>query len=282
MGCVGVVRYVGPGNRGRDVTGAERDRLHADGLGLGLVWETTATAALAGWAAGRYDFEAANRWADLLRFPADRPIFYAVDTDVTPAQVAGPIADTFAGAISNPNLRPCRPYGEADVIDGLVTLGVVDCGWQCYAWSHARRSAHRCLFQRYPPIMDSTVDYNELGPLPTDFLWHPDITYAPAAPTTKDWLDMTTLDELRAVIAGQLGWHLIMDGRPETMSFWLLNINRMVKRWLPNQPVDFPGLFKAQIAEGRIPELVDLGMRGPGDGYIGLLDLADVEGPPPR
>ena len=282
-GCIGVVRYIGPGNRGRDISREEMRRLHDHGLGVGLVWETTTTAALAGWQAGAFDFEAANRWADSIDFPAHLPVFYAVDTDVTPAQVRGPIADTFHGALSRSSLRPCRPYGEADVLDILIgELELMDCGWQCYAWSRGRRSEHRCMFQNYPPIMDMTVDVNELGPMPCDFLWHPTIGFHEAAPTTsKDWLDMATVDELRAVIAGQLGWHLIMDARPDTMSCWLLNIDRMQKRWLPNHPSDYPAMLKNAIATGALLEMTDLGMVGAGHHYLALLDLADLVGPAP-
>lgn len=176
-GCIGVVRYVGPGNRGRDVTAGEVSALHAAGLGIGLVWETTTTAALAGWQAGYADVAAANRHADTLGYPAHLPIFYAVDTDVTPAQVRGPVADTFRGAIAQ-SPRPVRPYGEADVLDILCgELGLMDCGWQCAAWSRGLRSTFRCMFQQWPPIMNDTVDFNELGPMPCDFLWHPTITY---------------------------------------------------------------------------------------------------------
>jgi hypothetical protein len=283
-GCIGVVRYVGPGNRGRDITAAERGALHEAGLGLCLVWETTQTGALAGRTQGAFDMSAANRWADLIGYPVDRPIFFAVDTDVTPAQVRGPIAETFHGALAHGAYRPVRPYGEADVLDILCgELGLMPCGWQCYAWSHGRTSPYRCLFQRWPPVWGGTVDHNDLGPMAVE-LWHPTITYGAAvAPATKDWLDMATIEDLRAVLAQQQGWHLIVDGRPGHLSAWMLNIGRMVKRWLPNTGADFPALLQGAIAAGQLPEMTDLGMRAGGDPYIGLLDLADLEGPePPR
>jgi hypothetical protein len=189
-GCIGVMRYLGPGGGGRDLTGDERRRLHDAGLGIGLVWETTTTAALAGWQAGAHDFAAANRFADAQGYPDDMPIFFAVDTDVSLVQVRGPVADTFHGALSNGNLRPCRPYGEHDVLDILCgQLKLMPCGWQCYAWSGGRQSAHRCLFQRYPAVLGGTVDHNEVGPHPVDFLWHPTNTYQRGDDvlTQEDW-----------------------------------------------------------------------------------------------
>lgn len=196
-GCIGVVRYLGPGNRGRDVTAGEVRALHAGGLGLGLVWETTTTAALAGFQAGWADVAAANRYADALGYPDHLPVFYAVDTDVTPAQVRGPVADTFRGAI-RASRRPVRPYGEADVLNILCgELGLMPCGWQCAAWSAGRRSPYRCMFQTWPPAMGATVDVNELGPMPTDFLWHPTITYA----TPLEHGDELDMADIEAVIA---------------------------------------------------------------------------------
>lgn len=173
-GCVGVIRYLGPGNKGRDIMPPERDALHGAGLGIGLVWETTTTAALAGWQAGWSDFAAANRYADALGVPADHPIFFAVDTDVTPAQARGPVADTLRGAMKA-SKRPVRPYGEFDVLEVLCgELRLVPCGWQCAAWSGGRKSVYRCMYQKWPPVMDDTVDHNDIGPMPNDFLWHPD------------------------------------------------------------------------------------------------------------
>lgn len=175
---IGALRYIGPGNNGRDVTSGEIKRLHDAGLGVGLVWETTTTAALAGFNAGMGDAAAANRYADSVGFPDHLPIFIAVDTDVTPNQIRTSVADTFRGAIRD-SKRPIRPYGEADVLDILCgELKLMPCGWQCAAWSFGKKSSYRCMFQTWPPIMNQSVDLNELGPMPLDFLWHPSITYS--------------------------------------------------------------------------------------------------------
>lgn len=193
-GFIGVVRYLGPGNGGRDISQAEMDALHAAGLGVGFVWETTATAALAGYAPTGNAAALANQYLDALGVPDWVPFFIAVDTDVTPDQVRGPVADSFRGAIAR-SKRPVRPYGEADVLDILCgELGLMPCGWQCMAWSRGHMSDYRCMYQVYPPVMGGAVDSNELGPKPTDFLWHPTIPFD--APITGDELDVAAKDEI--------------------------------------------------------------------------------------
>lgn len=210
-GCIGVVRYLGPGNGGRDITAAEVRRIHDAGLGLGLVWETTTTAALAGFKAGWHDFDQANHYADRIGWPSKHPVFYAVDTDTDVAQARGPVADTLHGALSVGG-HPMRPYGEADILDVICgELSLAPCGWQCMAWSRGRLSRYRCMYQLYPPVMAGAVDKNELGPMPTDFLWHPDITFD--APLEHgDEVDMAfTRDEMKedlAALAFDLADHL--------------------------------------------------------------------------
>lgn len=280
-GCIGSMRYLGPGTKGRDVTDAEIAEHHDTGLGVGFVWETTSTAALGGFKAGRYDFEQANRWADARGVPGHLPMFFAVDTDVTVAQARGPIADTFHGAQSHGGLRPCRPYGEADVLRVLCgEMAIAPCGWQCYAWSGGVRSPYRCLFQWWPPIWNGTVDRNELGPHPIDFLWHPDIAYGPAPEHVEDWLTMATIDEVRALVRQELDergpYFVVVDGRvrPYGVGWVLAGLH---KRWCPTAEY----LRLLQDAAKADPNIVDLGTRGDGDPWIALLDFAQPVGPTP-
>lgn len=197
---IGAVRYLGPGNGGRDITASELRTLHDAGLGVGFVWETSTTASLAGNTAGRSDAAKANHYADALGVPDWVPIFMTVDTDVSTGQIRGPIADYFRGAVAV-SKRPIRPYGEADLLDILCgELRLMDCGWQTAAWSQGKLSNYRCMRQRWPPIMNNTVDVNDLGPMPTDFLWHPQQAF-----DTKEWSDMATEDEVRALVREEIG-----------------------------------------------------------------------------
>lgn len=201
-GCVGVIRYLGPGNGGRDVTRDEVARIHDAGLALGVVWETTTTAALAGWQAGWHDFDAANRYADSVGLPDDTPIAYAVDTDVTVEQARGPIAETFHGVIARGAHRPVRPYGEAVVLDVLCgELKLMPCGWQCAAWSLGFKSPHRCLYQTWPPVMNATVDHNDMGPRECDLLWHPTLPIISCPPMEDDVTPEDKAEIINGVIA---------------------------------------------------------------------------------
>lgn len=76
------LRYLatgGPSTMGKVIGLAERQALHAAGLGVGLVWETTQMRPLDGAAAGRADGQAARALARDLGFPDGFPIFGAVD-----------------------------------------------------------------------------------------------------------------------------------------------------------------------------------------------------------
>ena len=59
-GFVGAIRYLSGGRNAKDITRSERDLLHAAGIPLGLVWETTASRAGEGVEAGRLDAERAS------------------------------------------------------------------------------------------------------------------------------------------------------------------------------------------------------------------------------
>src|ERR1700722_9770413 len=81
-----VMRYLStePTN---NLTASEAAGLLQVGLGIGLVWETTAERALLGTTAGSEDAAAANSQADALGYPENCPIFYAVDFGATAGQI---------------------------------------------------------------------------------------------------------------------------------------------------------------------------------------------------
>ncbi len=81
-GYLFALRYLatgGPSVSGKVIGLAERQALHAAGLGVGLVWETYANRPLEGTAAGNADGLAARAQAKALGFPDGFPIFGAVD-----------------------------------------------------------------------------------------------------------------------------------------------------------------------------------------------------------
>jgi hypothetical protein len=153
---------------GKNLSAAERDALFAAGLTVGLVWETAADRALAGFTAGASDAREANAQADALGWPRTTTLGYAVD--FSPAALTRAVADHghalgpvehgrrqiasrgrraldsalkaqmpvvrdyFAGVVSTGG-RPVAVYGSFQVVESVVGAGLAHCGWQCAAWS---------------------------------------------------------------------------------------------------------------------------------------------------
>jgi Domain of unknown function (DUF1906) len=179
-GYSAVMRYLStaPGHtlNPKDLTTAEVTMLHAAGLGIGLVWETTATRAGEGQAAGAADALAADAQADALGYPLTCPLFYACDYDAAPNVVA----PYFTGVKAKAR-RPVGVYGSARVIEGTLA----PYKWQCSAWSHGVVSSQAHLYQRLKatvahPISGSDENI-QIRPFP---LWTPGPVVPQAAPST--------------------------------------------------------------------------------------------------
>lgn len=182
QGFVGVLRYAG-GSSAKHLTAPELKALHAEGLAVALVWESTADRAGQGRQAGLQDAKSANQVADTLGFPVDRPIFYAVDFDADPAKVLPYFQGVGAGGG-----RRVGVYGSYRVVEAVAGEGLASFVWQCAAWSHGKRSARAHLFQyaRTPKI--AGTDENEV--LAADWgAWAPPATKptpTPPAPPEDD------------------------------------------------------------------------------------------------
>lgn len=116
----------------KNITRAECDAAHAAGITVCLVWETTSTRALSATGGGMVDGREARRQATALDFPADRPIYVAVDFDATAAELLTAVG---------PYLRAFGPTALVGVYGGLRTVKYAldhhfaAYGWQTYAWS---------------------------------------------------------------------------------------------------------------------------------------------------
>lgn len=160
--AVGVMRYLGPGTNGRDVTAGELESLMGAGLGVGFVWETSANRVLQGYDAGCYDASQVDYHAGRLGIPDGVPIYYAADCDVDPSETWGAVLDYYAGALAS--CHPARSYGEADVLDMVHdTFGMAH-GWQPAAtsWSDGRLSVNASMYQRWPYVMNDQCDQNDV------------------------------------------------------------------------------------------------------------------------
>lgn len=129
-----VLRYIS-NDRSKDLSLAEARRLGAKGVGVGVVYETTAGRAHAGYNAGINDAKAALRRASELRMPGDRPIYFAVDTDTSAARVKAyfqGVNKVMGGS------RRVGVYGGYNVVKGLHQMGLTSWQWQTSAWSGGR------------------------------------------------------------------------------------------------------------------------------------------------
>jgi len=198
-GAIAVMRYLSP-TPAKNLSAAERDALHAAGLGIGLVWESTAARAGAGYAAGLADARAAEAQAAALGYPAGCPIFYAVDYAAAVAAVLPYFQGVAAAAV-----HPLGVYGSAAIVEGVPAPWK----WQTAAWSAGRISPAAHLYQQAVGSPVAGTDINDLrAALP---LWGPITTASdviattgglPSAPPAPD-LVPPTLQETDMIVIKQ-------------------------------------------------------------------------------
>ena len=188
----GVMRYLDADRGTRpDLTGAEVNDLHRQGKPIGLIWQADKGGAGEGKQRGADDAQRANREADKLGAPDTAAIFYTVDADLSPAQVA-PYFDGVRGVPG----RPVGIYGSARIVEWAHDVGI-PWRWQTLAWSRGRISKHAHLYQR-----DHNVDEGS-GLLDRNVVYHPFPAWQPPgkepimtrrSPSQYDW-DKCEFDE---------------------------------------------------------------------------------------
>lgn len=144
-----VVRYIGTSSK--CLTAAERDALHAAGIGIALVYEVTGTSFKGGEAAGQTDGTAASAAAKALGVPAGTPIWFAIDVDT--ADFASTNAYLLGCAKACPSYE-ARLYGSYAVVQAAGGAN----HWQTYAWSGLRQSLHAGLYQYHNGTLVGGVD----------------------------------------------------------------------------------------------------------------------------
>ena len=131
LGHTFVCRYLSP-SVGKNLSPSEAATWRHAGLDIVSVWESTATRAESGYAAGVQDAHRAVGQALSCGAGPDSPHYFAVDEDTT----VGPhIRGYFSGVASVIPLHLIGGYGGLDVIRGLFDQNLVSYGWQTYAWS---------------------------------------------------------------------------------------------------------------------------------------------------
>jgi hypothetical protein len=146
-GYAGAVRYIGFPDRRKCTNAGELVDFTANGIGMALVYEDTLTDWRGGYARGQSSARRARDHANAIGFPADRPIYMAIDQDVVTATEFTTMLDYLRGASTSlGGAGLTGVYGEADVIDRARNAGAATWYWQTAAWSQGRRTAAH-LFQ---------------------------------------------------------------------------------------------------------------------------------------
>lgn len=187
-----VCRYLSWLGNPKNLKPEEIADMHAHGVAVVVVFETTRWRAADGFDAGKYDAGEALDQARRLGWPADRPIYFAVDFEV-PQDQCGTIWSYFDGVKTVLGRDRVGVYGSYDVVRTMIEGGLVKYAWQTAAWSAGQFGGPRInLFQRAEQVtVDGvTCDVNEA--LTTDYGQWP----------VED--DMPSIDEVRTVVREEL------------------------------------------------------------------------------
>jgi hypothetical protein len=160
-GYGGVWRYLST-DPDKSLGKEEAAALHAAGLGIGLVWESTAQRSLEGAQAGTDDGITAAEQARALGVPDGCPLLVAVaDFAATPDQV-GTIHDYYFHFRSQVMGWQYGGYGTGYVIDALVAAGAEGLWWQSaeddQGTSGGKVSPNASIYQRVTPTGEINVD----------------------------------------------------------------------------------------------------------------------------
>ncbi len=148
-GGVACMRYLWfDGSNRKDLTTSELSNLLDGGIGVGFIWETTASRALGGYNAGVFDGGRAHAAVEALGVSDEPAIWFAVDFDVhSPTQFLA-VLDYFRGILTRIPLYRVKAYGEYDVCQALMREGLASGYWQTTAWSGGKWSTDHHMIQR--------------------------------------------------------------------------------------------------------------------------------------
>lgn len=160
-----VCRYVSWSGNPKNITPEELADMHAHGVAVVLIFETTAERAAAGNWAGFRDAAVARNQAVALGWPDTRPIYFAVDFDAKPSQVW----DYFAGINSVLPWRRIGVYGSYDIVKWALDYRMAGYTWQTSAWSRGLVEPRINLFQRLGTVHVDGVECDENEAYTSDY-----------------------------------------------------------------------------------------------------------------
>jgi len=129
-----VSRYLSWLPNGKVITSAERQKLHQNGISISLNWEYDIDDAQGGASNGTKMANEAVKQAQALGYPKGCTLYFSVDQDTT---ASGAVKDYLAAARSIVRASGYRmgAYGGYRLIKSAFDQGLIDDGWQTYAWS---------------------------------------------------------------------------------------------------------------------------------------------------
>jgi len=153
-GAQWVARYLST-DPTKNLTAQEVKDYPANGLSIVIVWETTTCRAGQGKQAGIDDAHAAISQRSILGLPADMPIHFAVDEDISWAGVEA----YFQGVVSILGANLTGVYGGYQVIQGAHSFGLTYL-WQTVAWSNGQWSPYATIRQPATTTLNGGADYD--------------------------------------------------------------------------------------------------------------------------
>jgi peptidoglycan hydrolase-like protein with peptidoglycan-binding domain len=127
-----IMRYFS-NDSSKDLTQSELQNANANGIAVGVVWETTANRMLGGKSAGVSDAQAADSRAKSLGM-GGIPLYFACDWDASESEQSA-INAYLDGVISVIGKSRTGIYGGYWPVKRAFDAGKVTYGWQTYAWS---------------------------------------------------------------------------------------------------------------------------------------------------
>lgn len=191
-GFIGAVRYIGLPGYTKNTDRAEFEDFKVHGLGMALVFEWHADDWRGGFARGAEYYVQARNHANSIGFPADRPIYMAVDQDVVTSGEFRAMENYLVGAIDRAggNPRKVGVYGEYDVCVRAAQAFPGIYVWQCRAWSGTpvKMFAGRHLYQHVGTVYVNGIacDFNDVNA--TD--WGQHNYTSPVQPVEEEWDEM--------------------------------------------------------------------------------------------
>ena len=129
-------RYLYPGG-GKGLTAAEVNDLHAHGISVFTIFESSAARALDGYVSGVADARTAQGELAACGLAGDQAVYFGVDFDATDGQMPA-IDDYLRGAGSVLGQARVGVYGSYRVTTHCRAYGTAPHSFQTYAWSHGQ------------------------------------------------------------------------------------------------------------------------------------------------